>query len=453
MQVRRRQPDREIVVAGEGPVDQLLGLRHPVPGRAASVDDIDDLVARTPESSATRRHRRAAGPRGPGHRPRRRRGRGVGPRRGPHGAGRVRHAARRHRGPPGAARRCRASTCRSSTGCRRSTTPPACSRPRSTARRPSTRVVVVVGGGYIGLEMAEAFVAAGRRGHAGRGGRPASCRTLDADMARRRSARRRSTGPGASTCGSATRAARRSSDGRRSWPAASGCRPTSWSSGSGVGPERRPGRRRRARARREGRRSGSIAASGPRPRACGRRATAASRSTWSPGRRSTSPLGTVANKQGRVAGHQHGRRLRRVPRRAGHRGHARSASVEIGRTGLSRARGRRSTASATSTATVEGDEPGRLLARAPSRITAQGPRRAWAAGRLLGAQIVRQEGAAKRIDVLATAIQAGMTVDDWSSSTSATRRRSARCGTRCTTSARQPGAELLDERRPEPTFI
>ena len=33
-------------------------------------------------------------------------------------------------------------------------------------------------------------------------------------------------------------------------------------------------------------------------------------------------------------------------------------------------------------------------------------------GRLLGAQIVGREGAAKRIDVLATAIQAGMTVDE-----------------------------------------
>jgi hypothetical protein len=33
-------------------------------------------------------------------------------------------------------------------------------------------------------------------------------------------------------------------------------------------------------------------------------------------------------------------------------------------------------------------------------------------GRMLGAQIVGQEGAAKRIDVLATAIQAGLTAEE-----------------------------------------
>ena len=72
--------------------------------------------------------------------------------------------------------------------------------------------------------------------------------------------------------------------------------------GLGRRAERRPGGRRRHRRRGARARSASTAGSARRPTACGPPATAASRTTSWPGVPVHIALGTVANKQGRVAG-------------------------------------------------------------------------------------------------------------------------------------------------------
>jgi NADPH-dependent 2,4-dienoyl-CoA reductase/sulfur reductase-like enzyme len=119
-------------------------------------------------------------------------------------------------------------------------------------------------------------------------------------------------------------------------------------------------------------------------------------------------LGTVANKQGRVAGTNIGGGYAVFPGVVG-TAVTKLCSTEVGRTGLTE---KEATAAGFefATATVQsttraGYFPGtgwitvKLVAE---RVT----------GRLLGAQVVGQEGAAKRIDVLATAITAGMTAED-----------------------------------------
>ena len=119
-------------------------------------------------------------------------------------------------------------------------------------------------------------------------------------------------------------------------------------------------------------------------------------------------LGTVANKQGRVAGINMAGDYAAFPGVLG-TAVTKVCSVEIGRTGLS---GREAAAHgfAYVEAAVEGESrAGYLPERKKLTLKALAER---GSGRLLGAQIVGQEGAAKRIDVLATAIQAGMAVDD-----------------------------------------
>jgi hypothetical protein len=82
--------------------------------------------------------------------------------------------------PARSARRCRASTSTRCAACRPSTTPTGCSsRPASGSRK-----VVVVGGGYIGLEMAEAFLMWGAEVTL-LDAAPQVMRTLDPDMAAR----------------------------------------------------------------------------------------------------------------------------------------------------------------------------------------------------------------------------------------------------------------------------
>jgi NADPH-dependent 2,4-dienoyl-CoA reductase/sulfur reductase-like enzyme len=119
-------------------------------------------------------------------------------------------------------------------------------------------------------------------------------------------------------------------------------------------------------------------------------------------------LGTVANKQGRVAGINMAGDYAAFPGVLG-TAVTKVCSVEIGRTGLS---GREADQHgfAYVEASVEGESrAGYLPERKQLTLKALAER---GSGRLLGAQIVGQEGAAKRIDVLATAIQAGMAVDD-----------------------------------------
>jgi len=119
-------------------------------------------------------------------------------------------------------------------------------------------------------------------------------------------------------------------------------------------------------------------------------------------------LGTVANKQGRVAGINLAGGYATFPGVVG-TAVTRVCDLEIARTGVNEEEatraGFRYEAVTIDSTTRAGYFPGakpiriKLLAEHGSR-------------RILGAQIVGEEGAAKRIDVLATAITARMTVDD-----------------------------------------
>lgn len=119
-------------------------------------------------------------------------------------------------------------------------------------------------------------------------------------------------------------------------------------------------------------------------------------------------LGTVANKQGRVAGINLGGGYATFPGVVG-TAITKVCSTEMARTGLNQQEADRNgfryesvTISSTTRAGYFPDTKPisiKLLAEHGSR-------------RVLGAQIVGEEGAAKRIDVLATAITAEMTVDD-----------------------------------------
>ncbi|MBW3555924.1 MAG: FAD-dependent oxidoreductase [Actinobacteria bacterium] len=119
-------------------------------------------------------------------------------------------------------------------------------------------------------------------------------------------------------------------------------------------------------------------------------------------------LGTVANKQGRVAGINLGGGYATFPGVLG-TAVTKLCSLEVGRTGLSSAEaaaaGFEFHAVTIDSTTRAGYFPG----TEPIRIKMLAERRS---GRLLGAQIVGREGAAKRIDVVATALSAGMTVEE-----------------------------------------
>ncbi|HMA47312.1 MAG TPA: FAD-dependent oxidoreductase [Frankiaceae bacterium] len=119
-------------------------------------------------------------------------------------------------------------------------------------------------------------------------------------------------------------------------------------------------------------------------------------------------LGTHANKQGRVAGINIGGGYATFPGVIGTAA-TKICDVEAARTGLSeeecRAAGLAYVTASVDSTTRAGYFPG---AR-PLRVKMTAERRT---GRLLGAQIVGREGAAKRIDVLATAIWNEMTVDE-----------------------------------------
>jgi NADPH-dependent 2,4-dienoyl-CoA reductase/sulfur reductase-like enzyme len=120
------------------------------------------------------------------------------------------------------------------------------------------------------------------------------------------------------------------------------------------------------------------------------------------------PLGTVANKQGRVAGINLGGGYATFPGVVG-TAVTKVCSTEVARTGLSERE---------ATAAGFGYETARITASTRAgyfpgagRITVK-MLAEQRTGRLLGAQIVGAEGAAKRIDVVATAITAGLTVDE-----------------------------------------
>jgi NADPH-dependent 2,4-dienoyl-CoA reductase/sulfur reductase-like enzyme len=118
-------------------------------------------------------------------------------------------------------------------------------------------------------------------------------------------------------------------------------------------------------------------------------------------------LGTVANKTGRVAGINIAGGYAGFPGVLG-TAVTRVCHIEVGRTGLSRGEAERYGFVAAE-ASVEGEtRAGCLPERKAITVKALAE---VGTGRLLGAQIVGEEGTAKRIDVLATAIQAGLTVE------------------------------------------
>jgi NADPH-dependent 2,4-dienoyl-CoA reductase/sulfur reductase-like enzyme len=119
-------------------------------------------------------------------------------------------------------------------------------------------------------------------------------------------------------------------------------------------------------------------------------------------------LGTIANKQGRVCGINVGGGYATFPGVLG-TAVSKVCEVEVARTGLSEAElgssGLEWEAATVESTTRAGYYPG----AEPITTKLLAERRT---GRLLGAQIVGREGAAKRIDVFATAIWNGMTAHD-----------------------------------------
>ena len=119
-------------------------------------------------------------------------------------------------------------------------------------------------------------------------------------------------------------------------------------------------------------------------------------------------LGTVANKQGRVAGVNLGGGYATFPGVVG-TAITKLCALEIARTGVTE---REATAAGFEYVTVTIDSTtraGYFPGAQPMKIKMLAERRS---GRVLGAQIVGNEGSAKRIDTIATAITAGMTVED-----------------------------------------
>jgi NADPH-dependent 2,4-dienoyl-CoA reductase/sulfur reductase-like enzyme len=120
------------------------------------------------------------------------------------------------------------------------------------------------------------------------------------------------------------------------------------------------------------------------------------------------PLGTHANKQGRVVGINIGGGYATFPGVVG-TAVTRVCSLEVARTGLREAEAERAGLRFVSTLTESTTRAGYFPGARPITIKMIAEKRS---GRLLGAQIVGEEGAAKRIDVLATAIWNGMTVEE-----------------------------------------
>lgn len=120
------------------------------------------------------------------------------------------------------------------------------------------------------------------------------------------------------------------------------------------------------------------------------------------------PLGTHANKQGRVVGINVGGGYATFPGIVGTAA-SRICAVEVAHTGLTEsgadAAGFEHVSARVRSTTRAGYYPG----AAPLTVKVVAERRS---GRLLGAQIVGREGAAKRIDSFATALWNGMFVDD-----------------------------------------
>lgn len=261
--------------------------------------------------------------------------------------------------------------------------------------------VVVVGGGYIGLEMAEAFL---RRGAAVTvvEQAPEVMRTLDPDMGSMVSRAMRRHGIEV-RCGTTTTGFGEgvvATDGGE-LPAdlvvlGLGVEPNSDLAGDAgieLGVRRAIAVDRRQRTSVEG-----VWAAGD----CAESYHLVS------GRKLHVALGTVANKQARVAGTNIAGRYATFPGVVG-TAVSKICDTEVARTGLTEEEA--ATAGfEVHVATIESTtRAGYFPGAAPITVKLLAERRS---GRLLGAQIVGEEGAAKRIDVVATALHASMTVEN-----------------------------------------
>jgi len=124
------------------------------------------------------------------------------------------------------------------------------------------------------------------------------------------------------------------------------------------------------------------------------------------GRRTYVPLGTTANKQGRVAGENAAGGRTRFPGIAG-TAVVKVFNLEVGRTGLSQKQAQEA-GYRTAEATVRAAARARYLGGQDMVVKLIADR---SSGRLLGAQMAGPEGVAKRIDVLATALHARLTAE------------------------------------------
>lgn len=120
------------------------------------------------------------------------------------------------------------------------------------------------------------------------------------------------------------------------------------------------------------------------------------------------PLGTTANKQGRVAGENAAGGNATFPGIVGTLV-TRVFGLEIARTGLSWAAARAAGFQA-ELVTLDSRSQAKYLGGKPLRVTLVVDR---VSGRLLGGQLAGEEGAARRVDVLATALAARMTVAEF----------------------------------------
>jgi NADPH-dependent 2,4-dienoyl-CoA reductase/sulfur reductase-like enzyme len=119
-------------------------------------------------------------------------------------------------------------------------------------------------------------------------------------------------------------------------------------------------------------------------------------------------LGTAANRQGRVAGINIGGGYATFPGVVG-TAVTKICSTEVARTGLNAAECAEAGLGAVATTIDATTRAGYFPGAKPISVKMLAEPRT---GRVLGAQIVGEEGAAKRIDVVAVALHAGMTVQD-----------------------------------------
>jgi NADPH-dependent 2,4-dienoyl-CoA reductase/sulfur reductase-like enzyme len=119
-------------------------------------------------------------------------------------------------------------------------------------------------------------------------------------------------------------------------------------------------------------------------------------------------LGTIANKQGRTAGTNIGGGYATFPGVVG-TAVSKLCSFEVARTGLSEVEARRLGLEYEAVTITSTTRAGYFPGSGEIVVKLLAERRT---GRLLGGQLVGFEGAAKRVDVLATALTAGMTVEE-----------------------------------------